>query len=38
LFDDPDELRVWAQDAFKAALRADAKKPPGQRKHKAGGD
>jgi DNA transformation protein len=38
LFDDPDEFRVWAQKAFLAALRADARKPPGQRKHKTGAE
>jgi DNA transformation protein len=32
LFDDPDEFRDWAQAAFAAAMRADAKKPPSQRK------
>ncbi|GIL00857.1 MAG: competence protein TfoX [Alphaproteobacteria bacterium] len=34
LADDPDELREWAQAAFAAALRADAAKPPKQRKWK----
>lgn len=32
LLDEPDEFRLWAQKAFEAALRADAKKPPGKRK------
>ena len=32
LFDDPDEFARWASDAFEAAKRADAKKPPSKRK------
>ncbi len=36
LLDDPDELKIWAQKAFEAALRADARKPKSQRKHLAG--
>ena len=32
LFDEPEELRKWALDAFEVAVRADAKKPPKQRK------
>jgi len=35
LLDDPDEMRNWALAAFEAAVRADAKKPPKQRKLKA---
>ena len=34
LADDPDELKNWADKAFAVALRADAKKPPSQRKFK----
>jgi DNA transformation protein len=34
LFDDPDEFGGWAQSAFEAALRADAKKPASKRKFK----
>lgn len=34
LFDDPDEMREWALAAFDAAVRADARKPPKQRKLK----
>ena len=33
LLDDEDELRHWAERAFDAARRADAAKPPRQRKH-----
>lgn len=32
LFDQPDEFVVWARDAISVALRADAAKPPSQRK------
>ena len=32
LFDDPDEFVDWARDAMSVALRADAAKPPSQRK------
>ena len=32
LFDDPEGFVEWAEDAFQAALRADAEKPPSQRK------
>jgi DNA transformation protein len=35
LADDPDELRDWALASFDAAVRADARKPPKQRKLKA---
>ncbi len=34
LLDDPDELTIWAEKAFQAALRADQAKPPKQRKLK----
>jgi DNA transformation protein len=34
LFDDEDELKAWSMAAFDAALRADARKPKGQRKLK----
>ena len=34
LFDDPEEFAQWAQGAFEAALRADAKKPASKRKFK----
>ncbi len=34
LFDEPDEFREWALAAFEVAVRADAKKPPSQRKLK----
>jgi DNA transformation protein and related proteins len=34
LADDPDEMRQWALAAFDAAMRADARKPPKQRKLK----
>jgi DNA transformation protein len=33
LYDEPDEFTAWAQNAFSAALRADGKKSPSQRKH-----
>ncbi len=36
LYDDPEEFTEWARHAFSAALRADAAKPPSQRKHSAG--
>ncbi|WP_428481752.1 TfoX/Sxy family protein [Pyruvatibacter mobilis] len=32
LFDDPEEFVDWARDAMSVALRADAAKPPSQRK------
>lgn len=32
LLDDPEEFKDWAQTAFEAALRADQKKSPSQRK------
>ncbi len=32
IFDDEDELRVWAEKAFEAAVRFDRKKPPSQQK------
>ena len=32
LTDDPDEMSTWAMKAWEVALRADAKKPPKQRK------
>jgi DNA transformation protein and related proteins len=32
LLDEPDEFREWARKAFEAAVRADLKKPPKQRK------
>jgi DNA transformation protein len=32
LFDEPDEFVSWARDAVSVALRADAAKPPSQRK------
>ncbi|MEZ5872228.1 MAG: TfoX/Sxy family protein [Nitratireductor sp.] len=32
LLDEPEELAQWARAAFEAAMRADAKKPPSQRK------
>lgn len=35
LYDDPDELAVWAREAVGAALRAKAKKPSKKRKPKA---
>lgn len=35
LFDDPDDFRTWAESAFMAALRVDARKPKSQRKHMA---
>ena len=34
LLDDPEDFAVWAQKAFEAAMRADAAKPPKQRKFK----
>lgn len=34
IFDDPDALEEWAIKAFETAVRADAKKPPSQRKLK----
>ncbi len=34
LADDPDELLLWAEEAFEAAVRADQNKPPSQRKLK----
>jgi DNA transformation protein len=34
LFDEPDDLVDWALRAFDAALRADAAKPPSQRKRR----
>lgn len=34
LLEDPDELHVWSIKAFDAAVRADQKKPPSQRKLK----
>ncbi len=36
LLDEPDEFKVWAQQAFEAALRADRRKPASQRKFSAG--
>ncbi len=35
LFDEPDEFVAWARNAVSVALRADAAKPPSQRKMKA---
>ncbi len=32
LFDNADEFKAWAMAAYDAAVRADAKKPPKQRK------
>ena len=32
LFDDPEEFAQWADEAFEAAKRADAAKPPSKRK------
>ena len=32
LFDEPEEFVTWARDAVSVALRADAAKPPSQRK------
>ncbi|MGI9364145.1 MAG: TfoX/Sxy family protein [Rhizobiaceae bacterium] len=32
LLDDPEEFKNWAQAAFEAAMRADQKKSPSQRK------
>jgi len=32
LFDEPDEFVHWARDAVSVAMRADAAKPPSQRK------
>lgn len=32
LADDPDDLRDWALNAYEVAVRADARKPPKQRK------
>ncbi|WP_417520108.1 TfoX/Sxy family protein [Minwuia sp.] len=32
LYDDPDEMNAWAMKAFDVALKADAAKPPSQRK------
>ncbi len=32
LYDDPDEFRRWAEEAFAAAVRVDAAKPPAKRK------
>jgi len=34
LLDDPDEFRKWALEAYETAVRADMKKPAGQRKLK----
>lgn len=34
LFDDPDEFKNWAEDAFATAVRVDDAKPPGKRKRK----
>lgn len=34
LFDEPEELKQWALAACEVAMRADAKKPPKQRKLK----
>lgn len=36
LYDDPEEFTDWARHAFSVAMRADAAKPPSQRKHSAG--
>jgi DNA transformation protein len=33
LLEESDEFRSWALAAYEAAVRADAKKPPRQRKH-----
>lgn len=35
VLDDPEQLRRWSENAFEAAKRADAKKPPAKRKYKA---
>jgi DNA transformation protein len=34
LLDDPEDFREWALAAYDAAIRADARKPPAQRKMK----
>ena len=35
LYDEPEEFTEWARRAFSVAMRADAAKPPSQRKHSA---
>ena len=36
LYDEPEEFTEWARRAFSVAMRADAAKPPSQRKHAEG--
>lgn len=37
ILEDPEEIVVWAERSIDAAMRADAVKPPGQRKRKGAG-